>query len=73
MKIPCSRSRKWRPGNEGIQAVFLPCSRWADKFYWNPDGRTFAVCQKCLGKKDAGGKFVRISRDEYIVRSVMES
>ena len=72
MKISCSRSRKWKLGI-GITAMFLPCSRWADKFYWNPDGRTFAVCQKCLGKKDVGGGFVRVSRDEFIVWSVMES
>ncbi len=51
-----------------------PCTHEAVKFYHDPGtGFMFATCQKCLGKKDIEKGYVKISRDEFIVRSVMES
>jgi hypothetical protein len=50
------------------------CTRPAVKFYRNVvNGDMFATCQKCLKKRDVGGKYARVSEAEFVVRSVMES
>jgi hypothetical protein len=50
------------------------CHRLAFKFYHDPEsGHVFTTCRKCLRKKDVKGGYRRISREEFVVRSVMES
>ena len=70
MEFPCTKGlakREFRGQDR--------CPREAVEFYQSLAfrGFQFAACRECIAENDVKGSYVHITREEYLVRQVMET